>query len=119
MMRSAVARGDPGEKNMVNDTETTPTVEPGPTIPVENMPENLRARATEINVYMREMPRLLRDSEEGRYALISGDQVLSVWDTYADALQAGYDRFGLDGRFLAQKIDSRYYERFLTLVNKP
>ena len=32
-------------------------IPPGPTIPHEHMPENLREHADEINVYMREMPR--------------------------------------------------------------
>src|SRR5438132_1197411 len=102
---------------MATDATTTPTI--GPTIPVEHMPENLKARAAEINTYMREVPQLLRDGHDGRFALISGDQLIGLWDTHADAMQAGYDQFGVDGRFIAQKIDSRYYERFLTLVGKP
>jgi hypothetical protein len=102
---------------MATDTTASPAL--GPTIPVEHMPENMKARAAEINTYMREMPQLLRDGHDGRYALISADQLISLWDTHANAMEAGYDRFGLDGRFIAQKIDSRYYERFLTLVDKP
>src|SRR3954469_8519668 len=91
----------------------------GPTIPVEHMPENMKRRAAEMNAYMREAPRLLREGNEGRYVLISEDQLFGVWDTFGDALEAGYERFGLDGRFIAQKIDSRDYERFLTLVDQP
>ena len=106
---------DPTARNGAGESEPPP----GPAIPVEHMPENLRERAAEINVYMREMPRLLHDGHDGHYALISSDQLHSVWDTYSDALQAGYDRFGLDGRFIAQKIDAEYYQRFLTLVDKP
>jgi len=64
---------------MPRETESGPAIQPGPTIPVENMPENMRARATEINVYIREMPRLLHEGTEGRYALISGDLLLSVY----------------------------------------
>src|SRR5438034_6019266 len=100
-------------------TDITAPPANGPTIPVEHMPENMKVRAAEINTYMREMPRLLHDGHDGRFALISGDQLIGLWDTHADAMQAGYDRFGLGGRFIAQKIDSRYYERFLTLVGKP
>ena len=102
---------------MTSSNSTAPS--PGPTIPVDHMPENMRLRATEINTYMREMPRLLREGGEGRYALIGGDHVVGLWDTHADAVEAGYERFGSDGQFIAQRIDSRYYERFLTLVSQP
>ena len=80
------------------------------------MPESIRPLAAEINTYLRELPRLLREGDEGRYALIHGDQLLSVWDTYGDALQAGYERFGIDGHFVAHKIQGRELERFLTLL---
>lgn len=101
---------------MATETEPTPAVGPGPTIPVDKTPEKLRVLATELNTYMREMPRLLAEGEEGRYALISGDQLYTIWDTFGDALQAGYQQFGLDGRFCAQPIKRRDYERFLMLI---
>src|SRR4051795_8063896 len=101
---------------MATDTEPTPVVGPGPTIPVEKIPEKIRDMAAEINTYMREMPRLLAEGEEGHYALISGDTLYSIWETFGDALQAGYQQFGVDGHFCAQPIDRRDYERFLTLI---
>jgi hypothetical protein len=67
------------------------------------LPENLKPLEREIGTYYRELPRLLADGNEGRYALIRDDELLSVWDTLADASQAGHERFGLD-RFMAQKI---------------
>jgi hypothetical protein len=72
-----------------------------------------------MNAYMCAAPRLLAEGNDGRYVLILGDQFFGIWDTFGDALQAGYDRFGLDGPFMAQKISSRDYERFLTLVGAP
>ena len=62
---------------------------------------------TEIRTYFRELPRLLEEGHEGRAALIKGDAIIGLWDTPADAYQAGRERFGLDQAFLAQPIDSR------------
>jgi hypothetical protein len=101
---------------MATETEPTPAVGPGPTIPVEKIPEKIRDMAAEINTYMREMPRLLAEGEEGHYALIQGDKLYSVWDTLHDASQAGYEKFGLDGEFVTQPIRRRDYERFLLLL---
>ncbi len=67
----------------------------------------LDAIRTEIKTYFRELPRLLEEGDEGRFALIKGDQVISIWDTFGDAYQAGRERFGLGVAFLAQPIDSR------------
>lgn len=39
----------------------------------------------------------------GRYALIR-DEDISTWETYEDALKAGYVQYGIDGRFLVTKI---------------
>jgi hypothetical protein len=72
------------------------------------LPPSLRPLANEICTYLRELPRLLAEGKEGRFVLINGDQVLSVWDTFGDALQAGSDHLLLAGEaFLAQPIDSR------------
>jgi hypothetical protein len=92
------------------------TAAAGPTIPVEQLPETLRPMATDLNAFLREVPRLLHEGEEGRYALIEGGRFLSTWDTYSDALQAGYREFGADGLFIVQKIDRRQYDRFMQLV---
>lgn len=40
----------------------------------------------------------------GRYVLISGERIVGDWETYEDALKAGYDEFGIDGEFLVKKI---------------
>jgi hypothetical protein len=74
------------------------------------MHAGLEAIKTEIITYRRELPRLLAEGHEGRFALIKGDQVLSIWDTGGDAYQAGRERFGFDP-FLAQPIDGRDLNR--------
>jgi hypothetical protein len=68
----------------------------------------------EIETYRRELPRLLSEGEAGRVALIKGAEVLSVWDTVGDALQAARERFGLDG-FAVKEIDPRDVQRFTQL----
>jgi hypothetical protein len=61
------------------------------------------AREQELATYRRELARLLLEGETGRFALIHGDEVVSVWDTRRDAVQAGQDKFGLES-FLVQQI---------------
>jgi len=70
-----------------------------------SLPKNLEVLRTEIRTYLRELPRLLAEGHEGKHALIKGDQVLSLWDTFDDAYQAGCQGFGFDEAFLAQEID--------------
>ncbi|MBL8183185.1 MAG: hypothetical protein JNM56_15800 [Planctomycetia bacterium] len=63
----------------------------------------------EFDTYGRERSRLLEEGEAGRFAVIQGDKVLSTWDTYRDALQYGYERFG-EQPFMVQRIDARDIE---------
>ena len=55
----------------------------------------------ELATYRRQLPHLL--ASEGKYSLICGDEVAGVWDTYEDALRAGYERFGLEP-FMVKQI---------------
>jgi hypothetical protein len=68
----------------------------------------------EMATYERELPRLLAEGYESKYALIRGDEILSIWDTVNDGIQAGCERFGLEPYFL-QKIDARDIERYALL----
>jgi hypothetical protein len=61
--------------------------------------------AVEQAAYERELPGLLADGEEGHWVLIQGNAVAGVWDTFADAVQAGDERFGLTP-FLVQKVSA-------------
>jgi hypothetical protein len=83
-----------------------------------SLPANLKILEAEVATYRRELPRLLEEGEAGRFAVINGDQVLATWDTYRDALQYGYERFG-EQPFLAQRIDPRDVERFARLFLDP
>ncbi|HVW54586.1 MAG TPA: hypothetical protein VHC00_02780 [Rhizobiaceae bacterium] len=54
----------------------------------------------EIETYNKKLPELL--NEVGRFILIKGDEVVSTYDTYNDAVKAGYERFKLEPFFVKQ-----------------
>lgn len=56
----------------------------------------------ELQVYESQREKLVAESE-GKYVVICGEEIKGVWDTYEDALQAGYGQCGLDP-FLVRKI---------------
>ena len=60
--------------------------------------------------FLRELPRLLADGQKGRHALIKGEELLSIWDTFADGYQAGRERFGIGVAFLIQPIDPKFLD---------
>jgi len=77
--------------------------------------QNLNA---ERDVYEKEKDRLLAEGAGGKYVLIGRGKVAGTWDTYEDALQAGYGQFGLDTRFLVKKIEGieriQFFSRDIT-----
>jgi len=58
----------------------------------------------ELETYLKERPRLLAEGQAGRFVVIHGNEVLGVYDTLEEALEAGYNRFGLDELFMARQI---------------
>lgn len=63
-------------------------------IPVSNAQE-------EIDTYTRHLPELLQ--HQGKFALIKGAEVAGIFDSYRDAVTAGYQRFKLVS-FLVKRI---------------
>jgi len=55
---------------------------------------------------------------EGKYALIHGDYVAGIWDTYEDALKNGYESFELKP-FLVKKIEGIETVKFLSREVSP
>jgi len=55
----------------------------------------------ELATFETNLPKLAKDG--GKFVLIKQDVIEGVYETYADALNAGYGRFKLD-RFLVKKI---------------
>jgi hypothetical protein len=77
--------------------------------PINILPSGRRALELykqEIATYLRELPRMIEEGHAGRHALVKGDEVVSIWDTQGDAIQAGRERFGLDPIFV-KKVDPR------------
>jgi hypothetical protein len=60
-----------------------------------------KALATEYATYLNHLPRLAH--EEGKFALIHHSDLAGVYETYQDALAAGYEKFGLKP-FLVKQI---------------
>ena len=65
----------------------------------------------ELATYQREREKLL--AHQGKFVLIHGDDVAGYWDTYEDALQAGYSRFKLEP-FLVKRIEAVERVQFFT-----
>jgi hypothetical protein len=78
------------------------------------LPRNGQGRSVTLETYRRELSRLLREGHAGRYALIKNDQVLSIWDTVGDALQAAGERYGMEP-VATCKINPLDIERFALL----
>lgn len=55
----------------------------------------------EIATYENRKPELLRD--EGKFVLVQGNDLGGVFDTYEDAIKAGYDKYALKP-FLVKQI---------------
>jgi hypothetical protein len=68
----------------------------------------------EIATYLRELPRLLKEEQAGRYTLVKGNEILGIWDEQSEAIQTGRDRFGLEPIYV-KKIDPRDKERYAIL----
>src|SRR5262245_16994951 len=96
---------------MSAETQPTPL---SPIHVTESGRQALKLYEREIATYLRELPRLLEQGYAGKHALIKGEEILSIWDTDNDAVQAGRERFGLEPIFI-MTIDLRDIQRFAWL----
>lgn len=71
----------------------------------------MMALEKELQTYQDNLQNLL--SNEGKFALIHGSDVVGTFDTFPDALNAGYKLFGLDP-FLVKQIQAVEQAHFLT-----
>lgn len=65
----------------------------------------------ELKSYEQRLPELL--DQEGKFVLIHEDQISGFFDTYADAVQAGYERFALSP-FLVKQVARVEQVHFIT-----
>lgn len=75
--------------------------------PAEELPEKVLPLANELELYYRELPRLLEEGKEGLFTIVKGESFYGTWNSFRDALQFAREKFP-EGRFLAQKIDHRF-----------
>lgn len=73
------------------------------TAPGSQVMPNTPDLAKELETYAAHKDELVRKAE-GQFVVIHGDRVVNTWDTFEDALKAGYDEFGLE-RFLIKQIE--------------
>ncbi|KAF3978009.1 MAG: hypothetical protein HFP77_04010 [Methylococcales symbiont of Iophon sp. n. MRB-2018] len=66
----------------------------------------------EVETYKKLLPELL--NEQGKFALIHGEELAGVYETYDDALKIGYDKFGISYSFLVKKILASEQIQFFT-----
>lgn len=57
---------------------------------------------SELATYKKLLPEL--QSEEGKYALIHLEELEGVFDTYGDALEVAYKKYGTESQFLVKQI---------------
>jgi hypothetical protein len=70
----------------------------------------------ELETYHDVLPSLAE--EEGKFVVIQGEHVAGTWQTYEDALKAGYDQFGLTPFMVKQilTVEPVHYLTFGTPV---
>lgn len=57
----------------------------------------------EIQTFREQLSTLLQN--EGKFALVHGEDVAGFFETYEDAIKAGYEKYGLEP-FLVKKIQA-------------
>jgi hypothetical protein len=113
MMGSAVATG---KRRAHVSTETNPAARLRDSSRAHGVsPEVISGAAEpEFATYLRELPRLLAEGHADHYALLKGNDLIGVWNTQREVLQAGYERFGLEP-FSVKRIDPRDPERIAAI----
>ncbi len=68
----------------------------------------------ELETFQRELPTLLQsEGNRGKFALVYGDAVSGVFTTVDEALDVGYELFGLKS-FLVKEITDREESQFFS-----
>ena len=59
----------------------------------------------DAGAYLQDLPRLFEKSE-GKFVLIRSAEIVDLYDSYSDAMKAGYDRFAGQA-FLVKEVSSK------------
>ena len=76
----------------------------------------MAALEREIETYNRELSTLL--AQQGKYAFIKGSDLVGTFDSYQDALTAGFQKFGLEP-FLVKLIAATGHVACFTRALQP
>lgn len=73
----------------------------------------------ELDVYNRMLPGLLADPEKvGKYVLIKGDAFYGVFDTQKEAIETGYEAFGIVPLLAKQIVEREEPLFFPRMINR-
>jgi hypothetical protein len=72
-----------------------------------------RALGHELEAFRRELPRLIAEGHQGKYALIHEAAVAGIYDSVDEALNAGYSQFELMP-FLVRQVTDHEEPRFFS-----
>jgi hypothetical protein len=67
----------------------------------------------ELQTYKSKLAELIANGNEGKFALICGDEVVDVFGTYEDAIKEGYGKFHLEP-FLVKQVASIEQVQFIS-----
>jgi hypothetical protein len=72
------------------------------TIPWTELPpaDPNEALAVEWETYRREIGRLLAEGQEGKFALIKGEEIIGIYDTWDEARRVGLEKYLLQGHMV-------------------
>lgn len=72
------------------------------TIPWTELPpaDANEALAAEWETYRREVGRLLAEGQEGKYALIKGEEIIGIYETWDEARRVGLEKYLLQGHMV-------------------
>ncbi len=72
------------------------------TIPWTELPpaDPNEALAAEWETYRREVGRLLAEGQEGKFALIKGEEIIGIYDTWDEARCVGLEKYLLQGHMV-------------------
>jgi hypothetical protein len=68
----------------------------------------------ELATFNARRAQLIAEHGEGKFAVVHGDDILGVWDTYEDALSAAYEKCGIDKPFMVKRVEGSDGLQFFT-----
>jgi len=71
----------------------------------------------ELATYKRKLPEL--KGQEGKYALIHGDEFVDTFSSYEDAMKEGYSKYGVTVPFLVKQIQAIEQVQFVSRFVEP